>query len=74
MKQLVSSGLLFGLSIAFSVLSYSAESNTVISTVPFGDRLDARIVNYNRTAPDIATADSLMLEVSICFKVKVFVQ
>ena len=66
MIKLLMSGLLI-VWLAYSALSMAAENPTgapsgkpagkpPIAQVPFGDRIDGRIFNYNRTTPGIATA------------------
>jgi len=62
MKKIAISGLLIGW-LACSPWSMAAESPSgnppgkpTIAQVPFGDRIDDRIFNYNRTTPGIATA------------------
>jgi uncharacterized protein (TIGR01244 family) len=56
MKQLTGSFLLLYLLVASVTQTYAAAVDKKITTVPFGDKIDGRIFNYNRTAPDIATA------------------
>jgi uncharacterized protein (TIGR01244 family) len=56
MKLLTGSVLLLYLMVALVAQTYAEALDKKITTVPFGDKIDGRIFNYNRTAPDIATA------------------
>ncbi len=55
-KLLTSSVLLVCLMAGLVSPAHTEAEENKIATVPFGDRIDARIFNYNRTTPDIATA------------------
>jgi uncharacterized protein (TIGR01244 family) len=56
MKLITGLGLALYLLAGFVVHSVAESGENRIATVPFGDRIDGRIFNYNRTMPDIATA------------------
>lgn len=56
MKQLIGSVALLYLTLGFAVQVSAEVEKTRIETVPFGDRIDGRIFNYNRTTPSMATA------------------
>jgi uncharacterized protein (TIGR01244 family) len=56
MKLLTGSVLLVCLIAGLASQIHADAEENKIASVPFGDRIDARIFNYNRTTPDIATA------------------
>jgi len=56
MKLLTGLFLALLLIVAFVSQTLAADGENKIATVPFGDRIDGRIFNYNRTTPDIATS------------------
>ena len=56
MKLLTGSFLLLYLMAGYATQTCAEGGAGNIVNVPFGDRIDGRIFNYNRTTPDIATA------------------